>query len=555
MKLHIPDLTKDPGPLTSNFKSWVATLNRLYETRTRLRRAESMIVFILFSLVWGWILVFSGSLTSGFHLLDDHEIISMSHQMQSSTDDFGTIMSGWVKRDLNKRFRPIYYVHRIIEAKLFGGNLFLWSCYHGVLALLTSYLLYLFCRLNGTSSFFSLVFPFIALIGPQVQIWWCLGPAEVPGIFLFSLSLVLVFLAARSARSVGVWKPIFVLTIVLMSLCKESFILLIPFFAILFVALSGSCVEGQWRALAKRTAFVTFALTLIFLAEISVILFVVGTSGEGYAGVDRLNLIGDVQNLFAWSMGPPFYGIILCALASILVNIVGWGVKSRHASDFWQIVRDVLQRISFALLIIIPQVVLYSKSGLFYSYYLPITLGFSLLLYPMLHSPTSPSIISRVLVFLCIAAMVLPNLKWSYGAARYFAVQGEDINSALMEVRYSTQADTPILIVADPAFQFEQAYSLKTNLNIVQERRNLYIDTVLTVSEYNGFQRSLIQGFGGLFNPPQWIDDFRGPNKIGCIIVFPNAESAFLKQRLSWFGTAGYRRHKYENFILYLKNC
>jgi hypothetical protein len=500
-------------------------------------------------------LFFSGSIASGYHLLDDHEIIDMHQELQGSAHDFGNTVSEWVKKDLGKRLRPFYFVHRLIEARLFGANLEIWSCYQGFLAVLTSFFLFLFFRLHHAPLILSLAFPFVTLLGPQTQIWWCLGPAEVPGILLFSLSLVLLWFSARRVGPVRLWRLLFLVTVLIMSLCKESFILIIPFIIVLFVLVYRWNSQLPWIQTLKQTLFVTVPLAIFLIVELGIIAFVIGTSGEGYAGIDHFNPIEYVQKVFLWSAEPPFIGVLWCALSVFVINIAVWAIKSRKSDDWKHIVLDLVSMILVALLIIVPQVVLYSKSGLFYSYHVPLAFGYSLLLFPLFYSHARTGLIPQILVLLCILTLLLPTLKWCYGAAKYFARQGNDINSALTTVKYSTSAGTPILIVADPILQYEQTYSVTTNLNYIQERKYLYIDTVFTKEKYDDFQTSLIPHFARFFDATRWIQTFQNSNKFGCIIIFPDAEPFFLNQHHLWFETGGYSRRAYENFILYVKNC
>ena len=137
---------------------------------------KNLIAFILFGVFWTSLLVITGTLTSGYHFTDDHEIISINKNVQDN--GIANATKSIIKNDLNIRFRPFYYFNRAVLIKLFSTNFLLWSIYNGVLAILTSYFLFLFIYRQGYKFVHAFLFPFLTLVGAQSAIWWRLGPAE-----------------------------------------------------------------------------------------------------------------------------------------------------------------------------------------------------------------------------------------------------------------------------------------------------------------------------------------------------------------------------------------
>jgi len=72
-------------------------------------------------------LLLTKTVVSGFHFVDDHEIIKIKNELQSS--GLVDVAAKWVKEDMfsNTRFRPVYYIIRVFETKLFGSDFQLWQ--------------------------------------------------------------------------------------------------------------------------------------------------------------------------------------------------------------------------------------------------------------------------------------------------------------------------------------------------------------------------------------------------------------------------------------------
>ena len=153
----------------------------------RLLLGGTFYFFFFFLLIY-----FSGTLTSGFHLTDDHEMLAIN-QLVNSSGWYNTIKDV-ITNDLNIRFRPFYFLHRVTIIKIFGTNFYFLSIQNIFLFVITSYFFFYFCIKVGFKFYYALFFPIILFIGPQAAILWRLGPNENIGIFLFSASLFFLVL-------------------------------------------------------------------------------------------------------------------------------------------------------------------------------------------------------------------------------------------------------------------------------------------------------------------------------------------------------------------------
>jgi len=81
----------------------------------QLTRWDGLIVVAML-LAWGTFFAAERTASRGYHLEDDHEILRMAADLRNGS--FPEVVGSWLANDV--RFRPVYYVHRIAEALVFG---------------------------------------------------------------------------------------------------------------------------------------------------------------------------------------------------------------------------------------------------------------------------------------------------------------------------------------------------------------------------------------------------------------------------------------------------
>lgn len=163
---------------------------------------SNVFALLIFVAVWLGLACFSGSLFSGFHIVDDHEIIAIQNEFNGHAP-LCKVMKREIGDDLSIRLRPLYYADRIFLIRLFGDNFLLWSTWRALLAVLTSFLLFLSGRSLGLGVVEAALFPLLALIGTQSNAWFWRGPAEAPAMLMFAVSLYCI--AMRSGKTRLPW--------------------------------------------------------------------------------------------------------------------------------------------------------------------------------------------------------------------------------------------------------------------------------------------------------------------------------------------------------------
>lgn len=354
----------------------------LRQTATRFRENAGVFVFFLF--FWFLLFIISGSLFSGYHLADDHEVLRMSRDL---AQEGGVLVQAkkWIDVDFSvaHRFKPFYYLHRVMEACIFGPRFFLWLVYTGFLGVLTSFLLYLFARELGFSLAESLLLPLLALVGKQGVVWWSLGPQETIGMTMLAVALMCMVHMVCAKRKRGLWTSFFVMFAVLMSLSKESFIVFLPVLAFWLLCLEREKGERRWREIFKRNTASLLLLGFIFLAEISFIYRYVGVGGyssgagglEGFVPLSYLKM-AVMMMLSASSVG---YGLIFIIGVFLLLSMSKPESETVFARGA-HFLSDFRSPLILFVLMVGPQCVLYARSGFYGRYLLPLLFGYAVLL-------------------------------------------------------------------------------------------------------------------------------------------------------------------------------
>ncbi len=502
---------------------------------------------LLFLTLWGYFLSSLGTIESGYHLTDDHEILRINRDLlQNNLLD---VISNWLTVDLQIRFRPAYFLQRIIFVRLFGTDFLALSIATYIMASLSSWLLFMFARKIGLSTLMAFLFVAFSLLGTQSEIWWRLGTNETCAMFWLAAGLFFMARAADSAKLPDT--AIAIICIAAASLSKESFIILLP--AIVFWWL---WINSQFKRISLASAFfsnikIVLAFSLIFLAELAMITLKVGTAQIGYAGVDNtLETDRIITTINQFCLQTPVW--LAISLFSFLLLIAKW--RSAGPNSFQQLAY------AFILLILItaPQIVLYAKSGIFDRYLLPGTVGISFLIAFMAEQICKmlPSKIHKRIFGLILASACFYVLSFAYSKAStkalQFVAEGKEINLAFSDIIKNTPGDDTILIVADPALDYEFSYSSYIYLNESEERTNVFIYQQRKASYHSGFFESLADSYQSLIGKEASIDKLEDKSSIKVILTYKETDSAFRRNWPGWLGQKKFRRNDFGKFITYV---
>ncbi|MGN0307987.1 MAG: hypothetical protein ACI4DN_07205, partial [Lachnospiraceae bacterium] len=342
----------------------MAILKRIEKMMEEDKRKEIIIILFFFTIIVFGILLFCGTLTSGIHLVDDHEFWQFSRDIQR--EDFKIIdyMISRIQSDFTWRFRPLYYPARIMLTAVFGTNLFAMSVLKGIEIVLACVFIYFIARKLNCTIFYSVITVFMVLVGPQAAVWWKLGPQESTGTWIFALGILCLF-KWEETRKIR-YNVMALLLIIITSLYKESFIALIPPVMLIYVyfSMKGKQINGRnlWIAI-KENLPSELVLGLVLIIEAYVILFMVGINEVEYIGVNpdlgAWFYIKVFLNNFRLYLRVGQYGAFVLALLILFRKKIADILKETK----WQFL--------LACLMVLPQFFLYVKTGLEERYVIP----------------------------------------------------------------------------------------------------------------------------------------------------------------------------------------
>jgi len=494
-----------------------------------------------------WISLFweTSLFTSGFrYFINDHLMIAMHHELEQ-TGIFAT-MSSWIARDHNiGRFQPFYYIQAIAITQIFGINPIFWFSYACFLAALSSFFLFLFARLYGMSSLVATIFTGIVLIGPQAATWAQPSHPQVIGMTLLSASLLLAALSSKSTQHRTALDVCFFILTLLASLSKESFIIFIPALLAIKIYLYAEYKKvSLYQSIIHNRIVIGLSL-LLMGGELTYIVSSIGTTKMGYAGLDEKSF--DISKIFttANTLIKASQPETLIISATFLAGIIIWKREPALIS-----LRSLCLTALISLLIVIPQILLYTKSGIGNIYLIPATVGSALLLGWVLTLLQSHAKFLGYLLSGLALLIVLSSLSSVLKDYRQMATDSQYMNGLLQQTQVCTPDDKPILVVVNPRLRYEAILAVKVALNYIYDRNRLILATYgLEKTDFFSDRHRKDEARWAFLDPQAplaWYDNvkitsFKEKDKIAAVIVFDRLDKDFLKTSTDWFNPQAYR--------------
>lgn len=408
--------------------------------KTKIAIKEHIVAIIIISIVVFGFLYYTGTLLSGYHLVDDHEFYTIRDTLKNN--GLWKTIGICVESDLEMRFRPLYYVERALGVALFGAGTFRWSCMKALEIIAAAYLLYIFVRCKGETKIKAGLFTALCVWGPQTAVWWRLGPQESMGLLLFSLCLNGTWQLAHNNKIAN--RILFIILLILLSLQKESFMVCVPAF---FILLFAFCRKLEKKFSEDIKAFIgeykieIIIIVVSLLIEVSMIIWRVGLNRIGYAGFSSQDSItyyfnGMIHNLITWGK----YPMLLTLFTFILMYIVG---NKNNINS--QLRLEIL----FCFYIWGIQLLVYAKSGMWERYLIPWIIGvayFVVLCVPRIIKKSNKATHCIILagILLCLI-----NTKEVFNEASIFATKGKDLEVCTEELVKRTDPSIPIYGVSN----------------------------------------------------------------------------------------------------------
>ena len=393
----------------------------MYNLEKMDRKREALLVWCFFALLVFGVVTVTGTLTSGFHLVDDWEFAQYTDQMTLGHMSLWDCLKEAVGSDLTLRFRPLYYINRVLTAYVFGINLTAMSVLKAAEIVAASVALYYCARQMKCNMLHAALFSLTVMVGYQSAVWWKLGPQESYDIMMFAVGFffLLKWLSTDKKRyAFASFGALF-----LMSVYKEPFILLLPFVSLyVLYAQTGAgktTIAGLWDAARKRLPYL-LAIGILFTVEMILIVFVIGTNNYSYVGLDESVTLD--QYVQVWSNAA--HGNLKWYVRfGILMGLI--------FLTYWEQTKKLLWEILLTAAIIVPQCITYSKTALEERYILPWALGFAFFFVIVGCNFRPLSGKRRIAYMLCLLLMLAAHGRVTIREARYFAHRGESVRTMM----------------------------------------------------------------------------------------------------------------------------
>jgi hypothetical protein len=406
------------------------------------KKQELFWIILLSSLMVFGITIGMGTITSGYHLVDDHEFLEWIYQMQKQGKGVWELIAKQLRQDFTWRYEPAYYASRILSTRLFGINLAGYSLVKAVEITMSCIFLYYCGRWMGGIKVYSFLFAALSLVGYQSAVWWKLGPQESQCTMFFAIGFYCMLRFLESGRK-G-WAVGSIVLFFIMCNFKESFILLIPFLMlyVLYYELERDKEELTWkkiwRCIGSRFWYL-FILGLIFLALVFVIVVFVGVNDYDMVGLDAS---------VPWKT-------YVEALANSFVHDLKW--YKRFGTLFvlilltyWEDLKKLWKEILLIAAFLMPQFVIFGQTGLGERYILPSSIGFALFFAVIIPKWKPLSGKRRIVYTIGLYLLLAAHGRVALREADYFRYRGESVNTMLETVLELSENDTKVLSCLRP---------------------------------------------------------------------------------------------------------
>lgn len=343
---------------------------------------NAIIALILGTVIIGGILMVAQSIWSGYHFLDDHELLRIKYGAENGTGLFAAIKA-WTSSDMHQRFRPLYWIERITACYLFGSNFTAWNIWLVIKGVLTFALLYETARYLKFGIVISAIFPMIIMLGAQFTPWYRCGNQESTGVLLCAGAMCLIAAQSyyRKYKSKA-YNIAIVLLVILSGLVKESFTLFMLLFSALKIWLEywDGC-DDTWYAADRKGRLLTlikenwwtYALILLAtLINVYIITFRVGVDKISYAGFHEETAVVEYIKGIGQSLFQNMKWYTVAALVWILMMVLCYQLVEKY---------NIRKYLSLCLILLCAmgiQLVAHAKSGMGERYMFPYVIAYAL---------------------------------------------------------------------------------------------------------------------------------------------------------------------------------
>ncbi len=421
--------------------------------------AEFFVVCLLFGVIVFLVTGGLGTLTSGWHFVDDHELLRYSSAIKYGDEELIDIISKAVKTDSQARNRFLYHPFRILAVRLWGADSFALSVVRATETAIAMVLLY-YCGklllLSGEEnalqsstdekkhlkqSVVAFFFSLVCMVGFQGATWWKLGPQQIQATICFSISFLFLLRWDKNKDKIfyGIMSFLF---LIIMGMFHESYVFVMPFFALwpVYVNLRHLREEGigvakevdsgkkvEWRKLKgklfdKRSWYI-IAVTLLCFGTVMMMIIRLGFHNYSLVRVDSGISLRSYFDTLASSLTRDLKWYWYLGILLVGIYLTYYDEMKRYWADW-----------AMAAIFILPQFVLYFKEGIAERYILPAVIGYAMLFVLFAYNSRILTGGRKKVYIGILIIMLLMNGRSMIIEADYYRFRGESVTKALEEI-------------------------------------------------------------------------------------------------------------------------
>lgn len=402
---------------------------------------EIMGVSILITLIFVIIMTKTGSIYSGYHLVDDHWVIRTKLNLEGNTAV--SLIRSYIASDLSIRFRPFYQVLLVLKTIVLGVDMNHWMFVSMIEGILANIFLYFYGRNLGLGRVGAFTAAGIMLYGTQFMPWYrSLNAENTPAMLL---AFVFLLLSAGFRKEVKLdekwwYRGMIMALLISSSLMKEAFCITIPAMVMyIFFLYSQKYGETFLISIFKKNIDYCIILGAVFLLEIYIIVSKVGLLPIGYAGIDTSMGFWEYLQSIVKSFQNEMKLFAVLSILSFAVFILKI-IKQVRTDSLTEFLKKNIWFLLFGIYGIMSQLVLHARSGMWGRYILPFSLIWgSAVLIPFMRILQNAEIMQRKWMHFaaavsCIGVLVT-GLHSAWLGAENWAGFGAACNALLNESR------------------------------------------------------------------------------------------------------------------------
>lgn len=422
----------------------------------------------IYLLVLGAVYILTGLVNSGYHMMEDHEIM-MNHQLFTEADVRTYFMRVWNESD--GRVSKGLNFHLAIFSALFGSQWWLW---HALVCCTTVIVLYQFqslARRLGVSPLLSFLLPFMLVLGSSTELMTRLATIEAVSLLIAGFLLNRIVVGKLGAVTLSL--------VLLLFFTKESFVLLTPFIVALvhlIAHLQPDFIEtvGQ-KQINRFSAGVGLVCGLFAL---TFLLTDVGNTEADYVLADGGSVFGNIIRYFEHMSARDWWGKTIFPHLTLFALLAVFSI--RQMSGVGRV---------FLLLgggTILLQFLLLVSVG-FSGRYLTPSLIVLFVMFALMIPKVLPDYFRQVVITGLFSALFMVQGVHSYRTIGEYVESGEAIQRAVEHTLRVCPQDCQVLLIGDPLLNIEMFQALIAYLRLRADEKRTDVHILPTESNIARF--------------------------------------------------------------------